>query len=70
MTKDELKGVIKSNVYAWHNYDAILAAVEQYSSALIAAKPIVSGQCSGCDWIDIDYKVRKCVKCGKSEQFD
>jgi len=30
----------------------------------------VSGMCSGCDWIDIDYKVRKCVKCGKTEQFD
>lgn len=30
----------------------------------------VSGMCNGCDWIDIDYKVRKCVKCGKSEQFD
>lgn len=30
----------------------------------------VSGMCRGCDWIDIDYKVRKCVKCGKSEQFD
>jgi hypothetical protein len=30
----------------------------------------VSGMCIGCDWIDIDYKVRKCVKCGKTEQFD
>ena len=26
--------------------------------------------CSGCDWIDIDYKVRKCIKCNKTEQFD
>lgn len=24
----------------------------------------------GCDWIDIDYKVRKCIKCGKTEQLD
>lgn len=30
----------------------------------------VSGTCSGCDWIDIDYKVRKCIKCNKTEQFD
>lgn len=31
----------------------------------------VSDTCSsGCDWIDIDYKVRKCIKCNKTEQFD
>ena len=35
MTKDELKEVIKSNVHAWHNYDAVLAAVDAYSSALL-----------------------------------
>lgn len=29
-----------------------------------------SEQCSGCDWIDVDYKVRQCVKCKKFEQFD
>ena len=33
-------------------------------------QPPVSGMCSGCDWINIDYKVCKCVKCGKTKQFD
>lgn len=46
-------------------YQTLIEAMNQ-----VLRQPPVSGMCSGCDWIDIDYKVRKCVKCGKSEQFD
>lgn len=29
-----------------------------------------SEQCSGCDWINVDYKLRQCLKCKKFEYFD
>ena len=29
-----------------------------------------SEQCSGCDWLTIDYKLRKCIKCQKYENME
>jgi hypothetical protein len=58
-----------ANEMHFHEVDRkwIIEAMEEYAAL---RQTLVSGMCSGCDWIDIDYKVRKCVNCGKSEQFD
>lgn len=65
MEREELIKLIMKRIYTRRIYAEVLAddILRLFS---------VSGTCSGCgcDWIDIDYKVRKCIKCGKTEQFD
>ena len=63
MEREELIKLIMKRIYTRRIYAEALAddILRLFS---------VSGTCSGCDLIDIDYKVRKCVKCGKTEQFD
>lgn len=63
MEKEELIKLIMKRIYTRRIYAERLAddILRLFS---------VSGTCSGCDWIDIDYKVRKCLKCNKTENFD
>ncbi len=55
--------------------DMVILEVKKISLGMETAFAVIPDSerldnCSGCDWIDIDYKVRKCVKCSKTEQFD
>lgn len=49
MTKDELIKVVDRNTNHIVQFNYIVAAVEAYSAALIAAKPNVSGSLLKCD---------------------
>ena len=70
MTKTELKKVVKNNTR--HELAAldIMDAVEKYSKALIAAKPIVIGrseQVCGCgnELTEKEVFYETCLKCGR-----
>jgi hypothetical protein len=45
---------------------------EQYHKEQLMLGGVVgrSEQCSGCDWLTIDYKLRKCIKCQKYENME
>lgn len=63
MKREELIKLIMQRIYTRRIY------AEELADEILRLFS-VSGRCSGCDWIDIDYKVRKCLKCDKTEQFD
>ena len=47
MTKDDLKTLLRTYMYD-EDVTIVMSAVEAYSSALIAAKPVVSGSGNVC----------------------
>ncbi|MDD4437948.1 MAG: hypothetical protein PHS04_07950 [Tissierellia bacterium] len=67
MEREELIKLIMKRIYTRRIYaeglaDDILRLFDVSSTCIVCG--------CGCDWIDIDYKVRKCIKCGKTEQLD
>lgn len=65
MEREELIKLIMKRIYTRRIYaeglaDDILRLFDVSSTCIVC----------GCDWIDIDYKVRKCIKCGRTEQLD
>jgi hypothetical protein len=71
MTKDELMRVVDCNTETFDNYNAIMTAVEAYSSASNNGKPIVSGSLplSDADKLDIAWRSLQWVGFKRGEEF-
>ena len=70
MTKGELITILELYKIGRWNLEGVLTAIDRYSSALIAAKPNVSGSFCDCTGNETykyydDSGVKKCWECRK-----